>query len=135
MHSIEDKINKTIEDFLSEITLYERIKFRLRFELGELWYKITTEKFRLRLRLTKYLLLMRLSGYNPLIIGEFVGEYVFVFHTERESDKAFKFFEQRLGLIVGWWYGFNDYTKEVDELKKEEWRNKVYWHKNFGLII
>ena len=131
---IESEINTTIKNILDRITFYEKIKFRIRFELGELWCKVTTKKFRLRLRLSKYLLLLKIWGYNPYIIGEFVGEYVFVFHTEMEADKAFKFFEQKVGLIVGYWYCINDYMKEVEDLIKDDWKNQVYWHKNYGFL-
>lgn len=73
------------------------------------------------------------NGYKPIAVTQIYMEDTFVFETEEEAKRAYHQFEksesgQRIGEIIGWWYGKEQFLETVKEYE-EEYKEKVliYW--------
>ena len=64
------------------------------------------------------------NGYTPIAVSQMYLEDTFVFETKEEAKKAYHQFESDenekwIGEIVGWWYGREEFEKEVNEYETE----------------
>jgi len=62
-----------------------------------------------------YVFLIRLHGFKAIKCVDYMGEYTFIFKTNEESNEAFKKLEQKKGLVVGWWYGEEEFKRLTDD--------------------
>ena len=73
------------------------------------------------------------AGYNPIALSEMTCEDVFVFETAEEAKKAYHEFERSedgiwKGDIAGWWYGRENFLKEVEWYEKKfETKVLIQW--------
>jgi hypothetical protein len=71
----------------------------------------------------KEIFLIKAGGFKLIAVSQIYFEDTFVFETQEEADRAYKTFEdcgnKKLSRIVGWWYGKEDFIKEVETYEKE----------------
>jgi len=70
------------------------------------------------------LLLIRDAEFKPIAVSQMYFEDTFVFKTPEEAKKAYRMLEldikgKWIGKVVGWWYGEQDFKKEVEKYERE----------------
>ena len=119
-----------IKEWLDQpIPWYKRFKWRLSYKLDSIYYKLTTERFRIKVHVYKSLFILRLFGYNPIIICDMI-EDTFVFETDDESLRAYSKLELKKRLLCGWFYGKEDFEKEKDPKYCI-----IYWKRGEGFVF
>ncbi len=65
--------------------------------------------------------ILKSAGYKPIAVTTMMCENTFVFETQDEANRAFLQFEKHPQgeCISGWWYGREDFSKALDDYKKE----------------
>ena len=73
-------------------------------------------------------------GFNPIAVTQMYYEDLFVFKTDEEATKAYHQLEQDennkwIGKVSGYWYGKEEFEKEVKNYEQNEEYSKVliYW--------
>jgi len=121
--SFEDFMQKTIPFWKKlrwDIEMY-RYMFLNWLTFG--WYHENWER-------VKYLFIIKLFGFKTIayVSPEYMIEHTFVFETEEEAYKAWQKLENRGEnkriLVDGWWYGKEDFLKEVK--KREEYMRNTF---------
>ncbi|MFW5847467.1 MAG: hypothetical protein ACOCVF_00920 [bacterium] len=82
---------------------------------------------------------LRKAGFNPIGVTQMYFEDTYVFETKKEAKKAYNYFENRdkrqcsqKEVIIGWWYGKQDFLKEAKKYNDEAdgfSKLLVYWLK------
>ena len=66
-------------------------------------------------------------GFKPIAVSQMYFEDTFVFETDTEALLAFELLKEKLGEIVGWWYGKKRFLYEVEQYEMEN-ETKVLIH-------
>lgn len=76
--------------------------------------------------------IIRENGFNPIAVTQMYFEDTYVFETGQEAKKAYEMLEEDESLeyrCFGWWYGKEEFLKEVLDYESKEGASKVliYW--------
>lgn len=141
---MEEKVKEqeSFEDILKKpIPWYWKLKWRLEMYRYMFLNWITFGWYHENWERVKYLFIIRLFGFKPIAYSDPSNmlEHTFVFETEEEAYKAYIKLENRgenkRSFVVGWWYGKEDFLKEVKEReelfseKHKDYKVKIKWLK------
>lgn len=75
--------------------------------------------------------IIRENGFVPIAVSQIYFEDTFVFETHEEATKAYEMLEEDETLpyrCFGWWYGKQEFLKEVLDYESKEGASKVLIH-------
>jgi hypothetical protein len=132
---------ESLEDILKKpIPRYRKLQWRI----GMYWHlflnKVTFGWYHENWERVKYLFIIRLFGFKPIayVAEQYFLEHTFVFETEEEATRAHKKLEDRgenkKSLVIGWWYGKEDFLEEVKRLE-ENMKNNFNECKDYKVEI
>jgi len=95
---------------------------RLQNEFGEDFFDDQLTK------MLKDVEILRQHGFNPIAVTTMMCEDTFVFKTQEEAERGFKEMEQEQRLVIGWWYGYRQFLKSMDDYEEQfESRPVIHW--------
>lgn len=72
--------------------------------------------------------LLELHGFEPIGVTQIYFEDTFIFNTQKEAEQAYQKLEVELQRVSGFWYGKEDFLKEVESYESEyEGKVLIYW--------
>ena len=77
---------------------------------------------------TEQIEIIKNAGFKPIGVSQMYFEDTFIFETNKEAKEAYNKLELN-NLVSGYWYGKDDFNKEVLDYENNDGYSKVkiYW--------